>query len=147
MTLRWKRPVLPAQTTLMAPWASRAICGSAAFTKAFRREMKRVFPDEKLERIAADAPIFTPVYGGANLSSVTRREPIVAEPGGPVRLKSRRVEPDLKAIRIDKRYGVIFSRYDLSCALEQHSSPTCHGYIRDDAARIVINVILYSLHD
>jgi len=57
------------------------------------------------------------------------------------------VEPDLDGIKIGERYGVIFSKYDLSCALESHASPDCRGYITEDAARIGINVLLYSLHD
>ena len=40
---------------------------------------------------------------------------------------------------------MIFSKYDLSCALEKQDSVQCQGYVRDDAARIGLNVILYSL--
>jgi len=42
---------------------------------------------------------------------------------------------------------VLFSPLDLSCALENHASPDCNGYTSEDAARIGINVILYSLHE
>ena len=40
---------------------------------------------------------------------------------------------------------MIFSPYDLSCALEKHDSLECRGYTREDAARIGLNVVLYSL--
>jgi len=40
---------------------------------------------------------------------------------------------------------VVFSRYDLSCALERHDSLDCRGYTREDAARIGLNVVLYSV--
>ena len=40
-----------------------------------------------------------------------------------------------------------FSPLDLICALENHASPDCNGYTSEDAARIGINVILYSLHE
>ena len=45
----------------------------------------------------------------------------------------------------DERYGVIFSKYDLSCALERQNSLECAGYSRDDAAKIGINIILWFL--
>ena len=48
-------------------------------------------------------------------------------------------------MRFDDRYGVIFSRYDLSCALEKHDSLECLGYTREDAAKIGLNVVLYAL--
>jgi hypothetical protein len=40
----------------------------------------------------------------------------------------------------------MFSPYDLSCALENHESLECAGYTRKDAARIGLNVLLYSLY-
>ena len=43
------------------------------------------------------------------------------------------------------RWGVIFSPYDISCALEKHNSLECQGYTPEDAARIALNVLLYSL--
>ena len=57
----------------------------------------------------------------------------------------RQVPPELEGIRFDDRWGVVFSPYDLSCALERHNSLECQGYIREDAARIGLNVLLYSL--
>ena len=42
---------------------------------------------------------------------------------------------------------MIFSPYDLSFALEKQDSLECQGYIREDAARIGQNVLLYSLHE
>ena len=54
-------------------------------------------------------------------------------------------EPELEGIKVGNGYGVIFSHYDLSCALERHDSLECPGYTREDAARIGINVVLYSL--
>jgi len=41
---------------------------------------------------------------------------------------------------------VIFSPYDISCALEQHESLECRGYTRKDAARLGLNVLYYSLN-
>ena len=53
--------------------------------------------------------------------------------------------PELKGIRFGKRLGVIFSEFDLSCALEKHNTMECRGYSREDAARIGLNIIRYAL--
>jgi hypothetical protein len=57
----------------------------------------------------------------------------------------KKVPPELEGVKIDDRWAVIFSPYDLSCALEKRDTLECRGYIREDAARIGLNVILYSL--
>ncbi|NBW96190.1 MAG: DUF4159 domain-containing protein [Planctomycetia bacterium] len=60
--------------------------------------------------------------------------------------RRRRITPRLEGIRIGDRWAVIFSPYDLSCALEKQNSLECTGYDRDDAEKIALNVLLYSLH-
>ncbi|MGN6135468.1 MAG: DUF4159 domain-containing protein [Aureliella sp.] len=41
--------------------------------------------------------------------------------------------------------AVVFSPLDMSCALESRHSLQCRGYLREDAARIGINIILFAL--
>jgi hypothetical protein len=123
-----------------------SICASRAFTESFRREMETIFPKQKLERIPVTDPLLTKTYGGFDLKTVSRRDP--AKPpagGGPLEATIHKVPPDLEGIKFGDRWGVIFSQYDLSCALERHDSLECRGYVRQDAARIGLNVILYSL--
>jgi hypothetical protein len=108
--------------------------------------MKNLFPDKPLERIPVNHPIFTKAYGGDDLPTVERRQAEIAAAGGPVNAANRKTEPYLEGIKIGDRYAVIYSRYDLSCALESHDSVECEGYTRKDAARIGLNVLLYSLH-
>jgi hypothetical protein len=122
-----------------------SICASKAFTESFRQEMAAVFPDRKLEKIPADDPILTTKYGGFDLKTVTRRDPQTPMEGAPLKAIEKKVPPDLEGIKIDDRWAVIFSPYDLSCALEKRDSLECRGYLREDAARIGINVLLYSL--
>jgi hypothetical protein len=122
-----------------------AVCGSEAFAESFRREMQDIFPEASLEAIPADDPIFTAEFGGFDVTTVTRRDPVRRAADGA--LAARRVEagPELESIEIDGRHAVIFSKYDISCALERHATLECRGYVREDAARIGINVVLYSL--
>ena len=55
-------------------------------------------------------------------------------------------EPYLEGLKLGERYAVIFSPFDISCALESHESLECEGYTRKDAARIGLNLLLYSFH-
>lgn len=121
-----------------------SICSSPEFAAAFRREMQAIFPDAPLERIPPGDPLFSEKYGGDDLHVVSRRQP--EQGAGPLKANVRQGEPFLEGIKLDGRYAVIFSRYDISCALENHESLECEGYIRKDAARIGLNVLLYSLH-
>jgi hypothetical protein len=123
-----------------------SVCASAAFTKAFRREMHAIFPDTPLERIPPEHAVFTTEYGGFDLGTVTRRDPRRSADGS-IRAELREGPPEMEGIKFGDRYAVFFSPYDLSCALASHESLECQGYTRDDAARIGLNVILYSLHE
>ncbi len=123
-----------------------AICSSREFTESFQREMATIFPDHALRRIPPSDPLFTTEYGGDDLAQVERRQPQRAQDGGPLRSQVRQGEPYLEGIQLEDRYAVIYSPYDISCALEKHESLECEGYTRKDAARISLNVLLYSLH-
>jgi hypothetical protein len=122
-----------------------SICASRAFSESFRREMAAIFPQNKLEHIAADDPLLSTKFGGFDLKVVTRRDPQNRGSNAPLSAALKKVPPDLEGIKFDDRWGVIFSPYDVSCALEKLDSLECRGYIREDAARIGLNVILYSL--
>jgi hypothetical protein len=51
----------------------------------------------------------------------------------------------LEGIEIDGRFAVIYSKYDISCALERQASVACSGYVEEDALKIALNVVLYAL--
>ncbi len=123
-----------------------SICASKPFAAAFRREIKAVLPGATLERIPNSHLLFTDACGGYDIRQVERRDPVQPEPGTPLRARVRKVEPELEGIELDGRLAVIFSPYDISCALEQHESLQCRGYTRQDAARIGLNVLAYSLN-
>ena len=66
--------------------------------------------------------------------------------GAPSGDPTDRPPPQLEGIRIGDRWAVIFSPFDLSCALEKQNSMECTGYDRDDAEKIALNILLYSLN-
>jgi hypothetical protein len=121
-----------------------SVCSSQEFTDSFRREMTAIFPEIPLRPIPAKNPMFTDEFGGFDLSQVTLRDPRRAG-AGPLRADVLRVAPELEGLQLGGRYGVVFSKYDLSCALERQNSLECTGYARDDAAKIAINIVLFSL--
>jgi hypothetical protein len=122
-----------------------AVCASPPFAAAFRRELAEILPGRAMEKIPADDPIFTAAdYGGFDIREVTLREPAGGD--GPLATRKVKGPPQLEGIRIKDRWAVIFSPYDISCALEKQNSMECAGYDRDDAEKIALNVLLYSLN-
>ena len=82
----------------------------------------------------------------AETADTAEPTPERATEGQPVAARIRQVEPQLEGIQLDGRWAVIFSPYDISCALESHEAIGCRGYTQQDAARIGLNVLLYSLN-
>ncbi len=122
-----------------------AICASAQFANSFRRELAAMFPDNPVERIPVDDPIFSHEFRGYDLKSVTLRQPHTGGDGESLRAKLSKTQPILEGLKIDDRYAVVFSPYDISCAMENHASLECKGYIKEDAAKIGLNILLYAL--
>ncbi len=123
-----------------------SICSSRPFATAFRRELKSALPDASLVPIPATHPLFTEASGGYDIRQVELRTPVQQQPGTPLRSRVQKVAPELEGIELDGRLAVIFSPYDISCALEQHEALQCRGYTQKDAARIGLNVLMYSLN-
>ena len=124
-----------------------SICASKPFAAAFRREVAAALPGHTLARIPPDDPLFTTAFGGFDIRGVSLRDPQAAADGKqPIAARVRPVEPQLEGIQLDGRWAVIFSPYDISCALESHEALGCRGYTQQDAARIGLNVLLYSLN-
>ena len=122
-----------------------SICASPGFSDAFRKEIAQILPGKPLEEIPADDPLFSAAeYGGYDIRTVTLRER--AERDGPRGLRKRQTAPRLEGIKLGDRWAVIFSPFDLSCALEKQNSMECPGYAREDAEKIALNILLYSLN-
>ncbi len=121
-----------------------ACCSAAPFDRSFREQMTAMFPDKPLTRIPVDHELFSTKIG-SDLRQVRRRG---ADPAGGKATVAGAVlqgEPILEGIEIDGRYVVIYSKYDISCALERQTAIACEGYTSDDATKLAVNIILYSL--
>ena len=51
----------------------------------------------------------------------------------------------LEGIKVDGRWAVIYSRYDIGCALEKNKSSACKGYDPESAMRLATAALLYAL--
>lgn len=124
-----------------------SICASKAFVDAFRREIALALPGQKLARIPSEDKLFTNSYGGFDVRKVSLRDPqAVGDGKQPVATRVRATEPQLEGIQLGGRWAIIFSPYDISCALESHEAIGCRGYTQQDAARIGLNALMYSLN-
>jgi len=120
-----------------------AACGKPEFDRAFREMVTKLFPGQKLEVIPADDPLFSAKFnGGSPLSSVrSRRE----KKDGTAEPEMRNYTPYLEGIKVDGRWVVIYSKYDIGCALEGHKSSDCLGHDKESALKLGAAAVLYAL--
>lgn len=121
-------------------------CGTPQFDKSFRELVAQLFPEHKLERIPADHEMFSAAIGH-DLRQVRRREldTNAADPTQALQTVTKMVEPFFEGIKIDGKFVVIYSKYDLSCALEKQAAVNCSGYVHEDAVKLAVNIVLFSL--
>jgi len=121
-----------------------ACCASPNFDQSVRDLVQQLYPDKKLQRIPLSHEIFSDRIG-FDIRKVKLRIPPSGNLSDPLELILREGEPYLEGIEINHRYCVIYSKYDISCALERQAQVGCAGYDFRDAVRIAVNVIRYAL--
>ncbi len=109
--------------------------GDPDFFKAFLREMNRVLPARRWRRLGTDHPLFHCYYEMEELS-YTRDVPDA--PSG-------RGEPVFLGLELGDRTAIILSRYDLSCGWDGHVRAGALSVAPEEARRLGINMIVYSL--
>src|SRR5439155_187007 len=82
-----------------------ACCGKTEFDTAFRAFIKKLFPNEKLERIPPGDELYSKEINDAALTSVRCRRERGAH--------FRDVPPELEGVKLKNRWVVIYSRYDI----------------------------------
>lgn len=121
-----------------------ACCGAKPFDKSFRELAAQLYPDAPMKLVDIKHELFTEAIG-FDLKKVRRR---TNEGGGlnvPLSATVKDVEPTIEGVEVDGRYVILYSKYDLSCALERQSALSCEGYLSEDATKIATNIVLYSL--
>lgn len=117
-----------------------ACCGSEKFDKSFRQFAQELFTKEKLVRVPVDPRdrLFSAALNGTAISAdnIKCRTKVNGQ--------AVAMEPYLEGIQLDGRWVVLYSKYDLGCALERNTSPDCVGYDHASALRIAMAAVLYS---
>lgn len=121
-----------------------ACCSAKPFDQAFRELVQDLYPNQKLVRIPVAHELFTEKIG-VDIKSLNRRGSDGKQtlPGDGSAILSS--EPFLEGIEIDGRWSIIYSKYDISCALANHDFNSCDGYLSEDAVKLGTNIILYSM--
>ena len=121
-----------------------ACCGAKSFDTSFRTFMDQLWEDKKLklQPIPLTDELYSHQLNGEALRELRcRREGADGrpEPG------FKNVAPLLEGIKLNNRWVVIYSKYDLGCALEKHKSTDCLGYDYDSALKLGKAAVFYSL--
>ena len=120
-----------------------ACCGAKPFDVSFRKAIQQIFGQE-LKSIPVEHEMFHSMQG-FDVRKVKRRIPA---PGQTSALHAEESvgEPIFEGIEINGKYVVVYSKYDISCALEQQQTVACAGYLKEDAVKLAVNVVLYALY-
>lgn len=121
-----------------------ACCGAKPFDKSFRELVTQLYPDAPLKTIDLKHEIFTEEIGH-ELKKVRRRTAEGTGPNVPLSASIKDVDPVLEGVEVDGRLVIVYSKYDLSCALERQAALSCEGYVSEDATKLATNIVLYSL--
>ncbi len=121
-----------------------ACCGDEAFDKSFRKFTQQLFPNEKLVRVPSDEKnrdrIFDAKLNNDDVLSANTGIVCRVQKGG----KMLPMDPYLEGIQIDGRWVVLYSKYDIGCALERSQSSDCVGYDHASALRIATAAVRYN---
>ena len=119
-----------------------ACCGSQQFDESFRKLIEQLY-QQPLQRIPVDHELLK-MPTGFDIRQVHRRI-LFTTPGQAASSEPVLGEPVLEGMSIDGRLVLVYSKYDLSCALERQATVNCAGYPTEDAAKIAVNIVLYAL--
>lgn len=120
-----------------------ACCGDKVFDKRFRESVKAMFGRE-LEAIPLSDPLYSKRVSGKEIQRVQARTE-AGKPYGPM-------EPAFEGIKLDPKdptspWILVYSKYDIGCALDKHASADCVGYQHDSALDLAMQVLLYAMKE
>jgi hypothetical protein len=120
-----------------------ACCGKKTFDAAFRKLVEQIYPEGKLEPIPPGDPLYGKDVNGSAITSVRCRTELAV--GNGQSGEFRAMTPALEGLRIGNRWAIIYSKYDIGCALEKHQSTDCLGHDHASALLLAKAAVLYAL--
>ncbi len=112
-----------------------AACGSAAFDRSLRELAREMFPGAELGVLPVGHPL---LEGGPSLGRVEYTDPVL-------RANPDLSRPFLEFIERDGRVVLVYSKYDLSSAIDGHPCHRCPAVLEPSAGRLAMKVLLYGL--
>lgn len=122
---------------------ANAVCGSESFRQSLEREFAATLPEEELVDVPGDDPLFTGKYGGFKIEKLQYRTQKI-DPEGKTSSETTATAPKLKGVKRGDRWILLFSPYDVSCALENSAAANCEGLTRKSAFYLAVNILFYA---
>ncbi|MBI1348686.1 DUF4159 domain-containing protein [bacterium] len=125
-----------------------ACCGSTKFDSSLRTAIKQTFPNQILQQIPLEHKLYSTKIGYdlRGIRRTTKEKRTIVDSASSPSAPDTESEPfSLEGILLDGRYAVIYSRHDISCALDRHTSNRCSVYSFESAVQIATNIMLYAL--
>jgi len=121
-----------------------AVCANPEFADAVRKEFSRALPESFWITLPPKHPIIQSRESfGFDLSNVSLIDP--TSPNSDLKQATRQGPAEILALEWKGKIVMLFSPNDLSCAMESKHSMQCRGYVREDAFKIGINMLLFAL--
>jgi hypothetical protein len=110
--------------------------GLKPFDRAFKRELKRVFPPAEFIKLPPTHPLFTAGWGPVEKVAYT-----------PPALRDNPTleTPEVYALFLDGRIAVLYSPFDLMSGVNRESNAYAKGLVDADALRLTINIITLAM--
>jgi pimeloyl-ACP methyl ester carboxylesterase len=115
---------------------AEACCGRQDFANAFVREMRKVYPDQTLEPVSPESPIFSIPN---KISQVGVTPALEAKVGSPA------MAPKLLGIQQDGHYSIVFSPYGLIAGWEMSPDPYSLSLDTSGALALGENLLMYAV--
>ncbi len=103
-------------------------CSNEAWDRAFRREMRTAFPDQKLERLAGDHPLFRVVHEI-----------------GELKMSKGSGEAHLEGLMLDGRLVAVYSKEGLNDTAHTEGCCCCGGNEIQNSLAVNVNILVYAL--
>jgi hypothetical protein len=115
---------------------SDCCCGKDEFDQAFRQLCGQLFPQQKLERLALEHPVFQNPF---------HIEKVEYKPAARQRFPEAGDQPFLEGVTVNGRLALVYSRFNIGCELQGHPCPGCVGVRGAGAYQLAVNILLYAL--
>ena len=113
---------------------AEARCGSPQFDQSFRLLVRRLFGEDSLQILEPEHRIYRAAF---DTTKVRYRRAIRDQhPDG---------IPELEAVSVDNRIGIVYTRYDLGCGWNGQHCPGIPGLEPASARALGANIIVYAL--